>query len=110
VVAKGGATGTFIQYGIVTATPENRYAAFAQKFMQKRTEIEGSYYVPLTCPCGATSSVPKEIADRYAALCKQYECGRCVDAEQKSRKLAASTILGTTASEAIYDSWGRVKL
>jgi hypothetical protein len=110
VVAKGGATATFIQYGIVTAIPEHRYAAFAQKFMQKRTEIEGSYYAPLTCPCGATSSVPKQIADRYLALQKQYQCGRCLDVEQRSRKLAASAILGTTASEAIYDSWGRVKL
>jgi hypothetical protein len=35
VVMKGGATATFIKYGIVTAIPEHRHTAFAEKFMRK---------------------------------------------------------------------------
>ena len=82
VVAKGGATATFIQCGIVTAVPEHRYAAFAEKFMQKPTTIT-PYASTLSCLCGQSTSVSIETAREYAT--RQYRCQRCLDKEAVSR-------------------------
>jgi hypothetical protein len=109
VVANGGATATFIDYGIVTAVPEHRYAAFAQKFMQKPTTIT-PYASTLSCLCGATTSVNAETACAYAA--RQYRCQRCLDKEANSRAAVVKTLAADRQlpENTFRDNWGRIKL
>lgn len=114
VVGRGEPTATFAKYGVLVGVPERRYYQFAQKFLQKSTmPAPKSKWVTIKCQnadcTDLGTAVPKSIADGYHQSGTPYRCQRCQDAEQKSRKLAVSTILGGTSAETIFDRYRRVK-
>lgn len=109
IIRKGGATVQLLQFGYRLALDGKLYEEFRQKFMVERTEFP-QFAATLTCLCGATSSVPVDIAREYAT--RQFRCGRCLDKEATSKAAVAKALAAEyrVPENTLYDEWGTIKL
>jgi hypothetical protein len=117
---KNDATSVFARYGLLIGLPDIRvheWKGFIVSRSSKSTAISNDY-VAMKCnscnlPTGV-ESVPRSIAEQYAALHIKFECSACRAKETVSRAVSRTavgqeTLYQSPDSHALFDEYGRVR-